>query len=51
VSIALGAKIDLEAFSKAIEAKLWDSVGRANWRPFEEARSLVRTLKLKSIAE
>jgi hypothetical protein len=50
-SIALGAKIDLEAFSKAIETRLWDSVGRANWRPFEEARAFVQNLGLKSHLE
>jgi hypothetical protein len=47
-SIALGAKIDLEAFSKAIETKLWESVGRANWRLFDDACAFVHTLKLKN---
>src|SRR5262245_28415912 len=47
-SIAPGAKIDLEVFSKAIETKLWESVGRANWRSFEEARAFVRGVGLKS---
>jgi hypothetical protein len=50
-SIALGAKIDLQVFSKAIETKLWERVGRANWRPFEEARAFVRNLGLKSHVE
>src|SRR5437867_205323 len=47
-SIALGAKIDIQAFSKAIETKLWDRVRRANWRRFEEARAFVHSLGLES---
>jgi predicted helicase len=43
-SIALGARVDLAAFSKAIETKLWDSVGRANWRSFKDARDFARGL-------
>jgi hypothetical protein len=50
-SIALGAKVDLEVFSQAIETRLWDSVGRANWRPFDEARTFVQSLGLKSVEE
>jgi superfamily II DNA or RNA helicase len=50
-SIALGVNIDLVVFSKAIETKLWESVGRANWRPFHEAKSLVRALNLPGVAE
>jgi superfamily II DNA or RNA helicase len=45
-SIALGAKVDLKVFSKAIETKLWERVGRANWRSFEEARAFVQSLNL-----
>src|SRR5262249_48205317 len=40
-SIALGAKIDLKVFSKAIETRLWESVGRANWRRFDDACAFV----------
>ena len=50
-SVALGAKVDLKVLSKAIETKLWEGVGRANWREFEESRSFVRTLGLKSSFE
>jgi hypothetical protein len=50
-SIAVGTKIDIEAFSNAIEIKLWESVGRANWRPFDQAITFVHPLKLKSVAE
>jgi predicted helicase len=47
-SVAVGAKIDLKVFSKAIETKLWERVGRANWRPFDDACAFVHTLKLKN---
>jgi superfamily II DNA or RNA helicase len=50
-SVAVGAKIDIQAFSEAIETKLWDRVGRANWRPFGEVKPFVRALKLQSFAE
>jgi Helicase conserved C-terminal domain len=50
-SIAVGTKIDIEAFSNAIEIKLWESVGRANWRPFDQAIAFVHPLKLKSGSE
>jgi hypothetical protein len=50
-SVALGAKIDIQAFSKAIETKLWDRVGRANWRRFEDSRVFARGLGLKSATE
>ena len=50
-SIALGAKIDIQVFSKAIETKLWDCVGRANWRGFEDSRAFVRGLGLESEGE
>ena len=47
-SVSLGAKIDIQQFSKAIETKLWESVGRANWRGFEEARAFVHAFGFKT---
>ena len=38
---------DFEKFNDAIYTRIWASVGRANWRPFEEAKSFVKTLNLK----
>jgi hypothetical protein len=35
-------------FAQAISTRVWESVGRANWRPFKEAREYVRSLGLKS---
>jgi hypothetical protein len=44
-------KIKLDDFAEAIATRVWESVGRANWRKFEEARTFVRRLHLKSFAE
>ena len=51
VDVPLAHHIDLEAFREQVRLKLWERVGRANWRPFEEARELIRRLGLKSEAE
>ena len=47
----LARQIDIQDFSDAIETKLWERVGRANWLPFEAARTFTRGLGLKSRAE
>jgi hypothetical protein len=49
--VPVGIKIGLREFTEAIWTRLWDSVGRANWRPFEEARDFARNLGLKSHIE
>jgi superfamily II DNA or RNA helicase len=49
--VPVGMKIKLDEFAVAISTRLWDSVGRANWRTFEDARALVRKLNLKSYTE
>src|SRR5262249_8973436 len=49
--VPVGMKIELGEFTEAILTRLWDSVARANWRPFEEAREFVRKLGLKSHVE
>jgi len=43
-------RIDLAAFRDQVRLKLWERLGRANWRPFEEARSWARSLGLESYA-
>ncbi len=35
----------------SVEAKIWSVVGKANWRPFEDARAYVRSLKLQNVKE
>jgi predicted helicase len=49
--VPVGMKIKLGDFAEAIATRVWDSVGRANWRPFAEARALVHGLGLKSVPE
>ena len=46
--VPVGMKIKLGDFAEAISTRIWESVGRANWRRFEDARAFVRALGLKS---
>jgi len=43
--------IKSEDLGEVINTRVWSSVGKANWRPFESARAFVRNLNLKSQAE
>jgi hypothetical protein len=47
--INVGERLSLEAFAEAIRTKVWARVGRANWRPFEEARRYVHSLGLATV--
>jgi hypothetical protein len=49
--VPVGMKIKLGEFAEAISTRIWESVGRANWRKFEDARAFVHRLDLKSVAE
>jgi superfamily II DNA or RNA helicase len=49
--IPVGMKMKLGDFAEAISTRIWESVGRANWRKFEDARDFVRRLGLKSETE
>ena len=49
--VPVGMKIKLGDFAAAISARVWDSVGRANWRSFKEAREFARALGLSSHVE
>lgn len=49
--VPLGMKIKLGDFAETISTRLWESVGRANWRKFEDARTFTHDLKLHSVAE
>jgi superfamily II DNA or RNA helicase len=49
--IPVGMKIRLGDFADAISTRVWESVGRANWRKFEDARAFVHGLGLKSASE
>jgi hypothetical protein len=46
--VPVGMKIKLGDFAEAISTRIWDSVGRANWRSFEDARAFAHSLSLKS---
>jgi hypothetical protein len=37
--VPVGMKIELGDFAGAISTRIWESVGRANWRSFEPAKS------------
>jgi superfamily II DNA or RNA helicase len=49
--VPAGIKIKFSDFAEAISTRVWESVGKANWRPFMDARAFVRSLGLKSRAE
>ncbi len=44
--IPVGYQIGLKEFQAQIDLRLWERVGRANWRPFEEARAFACSLQL-----
>src|SRR5262249_1076489 len=49
--VPIGMKIKLGDFAEAISTRIWDSVGRANWRSFTEARAFAQALTLSSHIE
>jgi hypothetical protein len=49
--IPVGMHMSLSQFSDAISTRIWESVGGANFRTFEQARAFVRNLSLKSYEE
>jgi superfamily II DNA or RNA helicase len=49
--VPIGMKMELGDFAEAISTRIWDSVGRANWRDFEDARAFVSRLGLKARTE
>lgn len=49
--VPVGMKFELHEFAAAISTRVWDSVGRANWRLFKEAREFARKLGLSSHVE
>jgi superfamily II DNA or RNA helicase len=46
--VPVGMKMTLNDFVGAISTRVWESVGRANWRKFEDGRAYVRKLGLKN---
>jgi predicted helicase len=49
--VPVGMKMKLADFAEAISTKIWENVGRVNWRSFDEARAFARSLGLKSHME
>jgi hypothetical protein len=47
----LAKSINLADFAREIELKCWDRLAKLSWRPLEEAREFVRTLRLRSASE
>ena len=47
----LATHIDLIEFVREIELKCWDRLAKLSWRPFEEAREFVRSLRLRGVGE
>ncbi|MDC1019308.1 DEAD/DEAH box helicase family protein [Pseudomonadales bacterium] len=50
-NVPVGMNINFNDFASAVETKLWEKIGKVNWRPFEEARELARGLNLKGESE
>lgn len=50
-NVPVGMNLDLVRFADKIHAKIWERVARANWRPFEEARSFVHRSCINSQRE
>lgn len=44
-NVAVGMKMNAADFAEAVSLRVWKNVGRANWRPFKEARDYARSLK------
>ncbi len=44
--VPVGVRLDAREFATKCQAKVWERVGRVNWRPFTEAREFARSLKL-----
>jgi superfamily II DNA or RNA helicase len=50
-AVKLPQAIDEAAFVKSIKLKVWDKVAKISWRPFEEAREFVHSLRLNGQKE
>lgn len=49
--VPVGLKLDLRGFSGAVWTKVWERVGPANWRSYEEALEFAQSLRLTSAKE
>ena len=46
IDIPDGLDIDVDEFTKSIKLQFWSKLAKLSWRPFEEARKFVHSLKL-----
>jgi superfamily II DNA or RNA helicase len=44
----LAEKVDAAVFLENLKLKVWDKVAKLNWKPFEDARDFVHSLKLEN---
>jgi len=51
LDIPEGVQIDTDNFIHSIELQFWSRLAKLSWRPFEEARTYSRSLKLKNVRE
>ena len=49
--VPVGMHMSLGQFAEAISTRIWESVGRVNFRTFEDARAFVQCLGLKDVKE
>lgn len=49
--VPVGVRVNAAEFADKCRARVWERVGRVNWRPFEEAREWVRKLGLGGHAQ
>ena len=47
----IAERIDIDKLVQDLEIKCWNRLAKLSWRPFEEAREFVRSLKLKTYDE
>jgi len=50
-NIPVGLKLDISSFASSIEAKYWEKVGKANWRPYAEAQQYISSIGFKNVSE
>lgn len=50
-NIPVGMNLDLSNFANKINAKIWERVGRVNYRPFMEARAFAQAQKFRNSQE
>jgi superfamily II DNA or RNA helicase len=49
--VPVGMRIEAGDFAARISTRVWEQVGRANWRSFEDARRHVRSLGIKTVGQ